>query len=76
MTEREENERPHDEPKRTEGAASREHSDLDSEDRRLEREMADFVKEENEATRAIEAELRKEHWGLEPPRRIAWKDEE
>ena len=48
--------------------------DLDDERRRLEREMADFEKEEEQTKREIEAELRQEHWGLDPPRPLDWEE--
>jgi hypothetical protein len=47
--------------------------DLDDERRRLEREMADFEKGEEQTKREIEAELRREHWGLEPERPLDWE---
>ncbi len=47
--------------------------DLDDERRRLERKMADFEKEEEQTKREIEAELRQEHWGLDPPRPLEWE---
>jgi len=47
--------------------------DLHDERRRLERMMADFEKEEEQTKREIEAELREEHWGLEPPRPLEWE---
>ncbi len=35
--------------------------------------MADFEKEEEQTKREIEAELRQEHWWLDPPRTLEWE---
>ena len=48
---------------------------LDDGRRRLEREMADFNEEQEQTKREIEAELREEHWGLEPPRPLEWEEQ-
>jgi len=45
-----------------------------AEEHRLDRQLEHLGEAEGAAKRDIEAELRREHWGLEPERPLAWEE--
>jgi len=55
-------------------AIRREERSMTGEQRRLTRELADLREDEEQTKHAIEAELRREHWGKDPERLLAWED--
>lgn len=55
-------------------ANRREEQARSSQERQLARDMDKFIVDEARAKQEIEAELRIEHWGLDPERPLAWKD--
>ena len=75
MTERDEQAKLHDQENRADFAIRREEAAMDVEARRLEQQMKEFEQEEAQAKRDIEAELRKEHWGHDPERRLSWEEQ-
>ena len=56
-------------------AIRREERDMEVEERVLERELADFEGDLADAELEIEQELRREHFGHEPERPLAWTDD-
>jgi hypothetical protein len=61
-----------DEENRNEFAIRREERQMAAEERELEREMASLEVDEEHVKQEIEAELRREHMGLDPERRLGW----
>ncbi len=45
-----------------------------AEEREMERAMRAFEEDADQAKRNIKAEQRKEHWGHDPERPLAWED--
>ena len=74
MHDRDELARLEDEENRAEFAIRREEEAMAAEEQRLEQEMKDFEAAEERTKKAIEAELREEHWGHDPPRPPAWRE--
>lgn len=64
----------HDEENRAEFAIRRRLSAMAAEEREMERAMRAFEEDADQAKRSIKAEQRREHWGHEPERPLAWED--
>ena len=64
-----------DEENRDELAIRRAERRMAAEEREMEREMDDLEAAEGHAEQEIEKEWRREHWGHEPERRPAWRDD-
>ena len=63
----------HDEGIRARLAIRRRLSPMEAEEREMERAMAAFEEDADQAKRYIRAEWRREHWGHEPERPPAWE---
>ena len=74
MADRDEEARLRAEEDHAQNAIRREERAMAKEQRQLAREMESFVDGEERVEHEIEAELRKEHWGHEPERPLAWKN--
>jgi hypothetical protein len=72
----EETARRHDAENREHYAIRREERHLEAVERVLERELKAFEADERAAIARIEAEWRREHHGLDPERRPAWRRNE
>ena len=75
MTERDEQAQLHDEENRAEFAIRREEAAMAAEEGRLEHQLEDVERAEAQAKQRIAAELREEHWGHEPERRLSWEEQ-
>jgi len=73
MPDRDEQAHLHNEENRAEFAIRKSKAQLAAEERRLELEMEEFEKAEEQTKRRIEGEWRREHQGHEPERPPAWR---
>ena len=73
MPERDDTLRLHDEEKRATNAMRQALSAMTAEERDMERAMAAFEEDADQAKRFINAEWRREHWGHEPEHPAEWE---
>lgn len=76
MAERDELDRLRAERVRAEMAIRRRERFMAEEEREMEAAMRRFEEDEDGAERAIEAEWRRERWGREPERPVAWRSDQ
>ena len=73
MAERDDRSRPHDEEVQARSEIRKALNAMQAEEREMERSMAAFEEDADQAKRFIEAEWRREHWGHNPEHPPGWE---